>query len=154
MPQKMEVVLFVLVSNFILKPCWFLTNQFSHFLFFPPAVRFHWHACPSCLRNLPSPAIYLNVSFRWNFYDVLKETTVAKSNQENLHLLGVKFNSESLPTLFFMMKHFGYCYVFFCSINMQIFVVLMLWGHCISTLPYQQICKTLVSEPFNFESSF
>ena len=112
MPQKMEVVLFVWVSNFILKPCWFLTNQFSHFLFFSPAVRFHWHACPSCLRNLPSPAIYLNVSFRWNFYDVLKGTTVAKSNQENLHLLGVKFNSESLPTLFFMMKHFGYYYVF------------------------------------------
>ena len=52
-------------------------------------------------------------SFRWNFYDVLKGTTVAKSNQENLHLLGVKFNSESLPTLFFMMKHFGYYYVFF-----------------------------------------
>lgn len=112
MPQKMEVVLFVLVSNFILKPCWFLTNQFSHFLFFPPAVRFHWHACPSCLRNLPSPAIYLNVLFRWNFYGVLRGTTVAKSNQENLLLLGVKFNSESLPTLFFMMKHFGYYYVF------------------------------------------
>ena len=43
---------------------------------------------------------------------MLKGTTVAKSNQENLHLLGVKFNSESLPTLFFMMKHFGYYYVF------------------------------------------
>ena len=95
-----------------MKPCWFLTNQFSHFLFFPPAVRFHWHACPSCLRNLPSPAIYLNVLLRWNFYDVLKGTTVAKSNQENLLLLGVKFNSESLPILFFMMKHFGYYYVF------------------------------------------